>query len=210
MSTWLSKLSRLVKATTTKLQVDDQEEYGLLFHEYQKLEQVGPSPGNPWDQHDTMVRKGLCQAAVKHKEENRYCNLFPYDANRVVLEGDKDYINASWVALPGVEDKLILTMGPLHPESYNKYKRTDWDSEQSANTCPQVWSMVAQQEVHMVVMLCAVQEGFTGCSQYFPPRVGDEQVQGGWKVVNRGEEERGDGNIVRQLDLAVVKIRCRM
>ena len=125
MSTRLSKLSRLVKATTTKLQMDDQEEYGLLFHEYQKLEQVGPSPGNPWDQHDTMVRKGLCQAAVKHKEENRYCNLFPYDANRVVLEGDKDYINASWVALPGVEDKLILTMGPLHPESYNKYKRTD-------------------------------------------------------------------------------------
>merc|ERR1711892_438194 len=201
MSTWVSKLSRLVTATTKKLQLDDQEEYGPLFHEYQKLEQVGPSPGNPWDQHDRM---DMCQAAEKHKEENRYCNLFPYDANRVVLEGETDYINASWVTLPGVKDKLILTMGPLHPDSYNKMKRTDWDSEQSANTCPQVWSMISQQNVHMVVMLCAVQDGFTGCSQYFPPKVGEEQVHGGLKVMNRGEQDKGGGIIVRELELVAV------
>ena len=200
-STWLSRLSRLVKATTCKLQEDDQAEYGPLLKEYMALEHVGPSPGNPWDQHDSMVRLGMCQAAVKHKEENRYCNLFPYDTNRVVLEGEKDYINASWVSLPGVKDKLILTMGPLHPHSYSKNRRTDWDTEQSANTCPQLWSMVAQQEVHLVTMLCAVQEGFTGCSQYFPPQVGEEQVHGGWKVVNRGEKDMGDGNMVRQLDM---------
>eukprot|EP00092_Neocalanus_flemingeri_P037205 GFUD01040509.1.p1 GENE.GFUD01040509.1~~GFUD01040509.1.p1 ORF type:complete len:368 (+),score=158.64 GFUD01040509.1:72-1106(+) len=203
-STWLSKLSRLVTASISKLQEDDQTEYGPLLKEYMTLEQVGPTPGNPWDQHDAMVRMGMCQAAVKHKEKNRYCNLFPYDTNRVVLEGETDYINASWVTLPGVKDKLILTMGPLHPHSYSKDRRTDWDTEQSDNTCPQMWSMVAQQEVHMIVMLCAVQEGFTGCSQYFPPQVGEEQVHGGLKVVNKGEQDRGDGNMVRQLDLGTV------
>ena len=71
MSTWLTKLARLVTATTRKLQEDDQDEYGPLYKEYQILEQVGPSPGNPWDQHETMVRLGMCQAAVKHKDENR-------------------------------------------------------------------------------------------------------------------------------------------
>ena len=30
--------------------------------------------------------------------------------------------------------------------------------------------MVEQEEVGLVVMLCRVQPGFTGCSQYFPDR----------------------------------------
>ena len=30
--------------------------------------------------------------------------------------------------------------------------------------------MVEQEEVAVVVMLCKVQPGFTGCSQYFPAR----------------------------------------
>merc|ERR1719369_205742 len=182
MSTWTSRLSRLVTSTSTKLQEDDQIEVGPLLKEYIMLEQVGPTPGNPWDQHDAMVRLGLCQAAVKHRKENRYCNLFPYDTNRVVLEGEEDYINANWVTLPGVEDQLILTMGPLHPDSYSSKRRTDFDTEQSPNTCPQMWSMVAQHKVHMVVMLCAVQGGFTGCSQYFPAEEGEVQLHGGWKI----------------------------
>ena len=28
-----------------------------------------------------------------------------------------DYINASWVEMPGLERRLILTMAPLHPDS---------------------------------------------------------------------------------------------
>jgi len=204
MSSWVSKLSKLVTSTRIKLLQEDEDDNGPLSREYSQLEHVGPAPGNPWDQHDSMVRQGLCQAAVKHKEENRYCNLFPYDAHRVVLKGENDYINASWVTLPGVQDRLILTMGPLHPDSYSSKKRTDWDSEKSANTCPQMWSMMAHEEVPLVVMLCAVQDGFTGCSQYFPPSHGEEQVHGGWKIVNKGKEEKDDGIIVRDLELTGV------
>jgi len=204
-STWLARLSRLVTATTRKLEEDDRNEQGPLFKEYQALEQVEPSPGNPWDQHDTMVRQGMCQAAVQHKEKNRYCNLFPFDTNRVVLDEENEYINASWVILPNVKDRVILTMGPLHPDMSSKTKMTDWNTECSADTCPQLWSMVGQQEVHVIVMLCLVQEGFTGCSQYFPPQLGEEQVHGGWKVVNKGKQERGKGKVVRQLDLLDLK-----
>ena len=204
MSCWVSKLSKLISSTHLKLIKEEEDDNGPLSREYSQLEHVGPAPGSPWDQHDSMVRQGLCQAAVKHKEENRYCNLFAYDANRVVLEGENDYINASWVTLPGVQDKLILTMGPIHPDSYSSSRRTDWDSEKSANTCPQMWSMMVQEEVPLVVMLCAVQDGFTGCSQYFPPSLGEEQVHGRWRVVNKGKEEKDDGIVLRDLELTGV------
>ena len=43
-------------------------------------------------------------------------------------------------------------------------------AQDGRNTCPQFWRMVEQEEVAVVVMLCKVQPGFTGCSQYFPAR----------------------------------------
>ena len=65
-----------------------------------------------------QVSQGLCEAAVKAPGDNRYCNLFPFDTSRVVLTGlATDYINASWVEMPGLERRLILTMAPLHPDS---------------------------------------------------------------------------------------------
>ena len=65
-----------------------------------------------------QVEAGLCSAAVRHTADNRYCNLFPYDAARVQLTGlATDYVNASWVSLPGLRHQLILAMAPLHPDS---------------------------------------------------------------------------------------------
>ena len=37
------------------------------------------------------------------------------------------------------------------------------------------WRMVEQEEVKTIAMLCNVQPGFTGCSQYFPP--GDNSTE---------------------------------
>ena len=57
---------------------------------------------------------------MKHEDENRYCNLFPYDHSRVVLTSlaSGDFINANTVSLAGVpEHTFILTMAPLHPDS---------------------------------------------------------------------------------------------
>ena len=128
-SPFFSKFNKILKATAVKLSEEGNND------EYHKiLEQVGPAPGQPWDQHDTMesfnfyllyfinfsvqVSNGLCEAATKHVAENRYCNLFPFDEHRVKLTGlDSDYVNASWVSMPGVKHKFILTMAPLHPDS---------------------------------------------------------------------------------------------
>ena len=54
---------------------------------------------------------------------SRYSNLFPYDSHRVVVKGspgDSDYVNASWLSVPGVDHKIILAMGPLHPDYHGE------------------------------------------------------------------------------------------
>ena len=73
---------------------------------------------------------------MKAPGDNRYCNLFPFDASRVVLSGlnTSDYINASWVEMPGLENKLILTMAPLHPDS--KELNTEHNYLLSSNPLP--------------------------------------------------------------------------
>ena len=107
--------------------------------------------------------RGLCKAAVKHSAKNRYCNLFPFDACRVQLEvpEDKpDYINASWIHLPGVEMKFILTMAPLHPWSFSASRSTDFEMDRSVSTCEDFWRMVQQTDVTKIVMLCKVTLAF--------------------------------------------------
>ena len=52
-------------------------------------------------------------------------------------------------------------------------------SQDRSDTCPQFWRLVEQEDVKVVVMLCRVQSGFTGCSQYFPPREFDKPAQHG-------------------------------
>ena len=47
-----ARLERLARATAAKL-----AEKAAILREYEgELEQVGPAPGRPWEQHDTMVR----------------------------------------------------------------------------------------------------------------------------------------------------------
>ena len=56
MSSLQSKLQRIVSATATKILGHDSDIDTRINDEYNKrLEQVGPAPGAPWDQHDTMV-----------------------------------------------------------------------------------------------------------------------------------------------------------
>jgi len=191
------RLGQILSSTLTKL-----KDFSILSSEYDDLEQVGPSPGRPGGQHDSMVRMGLCQAAVNHKEENRYCNLFPFDENRVILGGDNDYINASWVSVQGMNFKYILTMGPLHPNSYSLRHKTDFGENESLSTCEQFWKMIDQTECEVIVMLCTIQKGFTGCGEYLPLKEGQEQKHGEYLVKAESLEDRGGGSIVRTLSLS--------
>ena len=47
-----TRLERLARATAAKLA----DKTGILREYEDQLEQVGPAPGRPWEQHDTMVR----------------------------------------------------------------------------------------------------------------------------------------------------------
>jgi protein tyrosine phosphatase len=40
-----------------------------------------------------------CKVAVmaRNNPKNRYCNVLPYDENRIILTGEHDYINASYL-----------------------------------------------------------------------------------------------------------------
>ena len=103
--------------------------------------------------------RGLCEAAVKNSEKNRYCNLFPFDSDRVKLQVPKDksdYINASWIKIPGVEIRFILTMAPLHPSSFSSSRPVDFGMNSSVSTCADFWRMVQQTDSKRVIMLCKV------------------------------------------------------
>uniref|UniRef100_A0A383W4E4 Uncharacterized protein n=1 Tax=Tetradesmus obliquus TaxID=3088 RepID=A0A383W4E4_TETOB len=95
---------------------------------------------------------------------NRYCNVLPYDFNRVVL-GDEAYINASMirVQLPMLERPCayIATQGPL------------------PTTAGDFWGMVYSLKVPAIVMLTNVNEcGVNKCAQYFPAQVGSTSLPG--------------------------------
>ena len=85
-------MGKLLAATTAKLAEQEErdivrsrssyneDEDGPLVDEYHTLELVGPAPGNPWMQHEEMLRLGLCTAAEANPRHNRYSNLFPFDS----------------------------------------------------------------------------------------------------------------------------------
>ena len=90
----------------------DLDENKILEKEYQEVEQVLPTPGDAWGQHEAMVNQGLCKKACQFPLMNRYCNLFPFDENIVNLQNSDHYINASWMKImPWLPDrKFIVTM----------------------------------------------------------------------------------------------------
>lgn len=73
--------------------------------------------------------------------------------------------------------------------------------------------MIEQEKVSTIVMLCMVQKGFTGCSQYFPPGVDDDssssgdnnkiilQSHGDLKITNTSTKNIDEGLTVRELEL---------
>ncbi|KAG0642863.1 protein-tyrosine phosphatase-like protein [Tuber brumale] len=109
---------------------------------------------------------------------NRYCNIAPWDSNRVRLRVPTehcDYINASPIVLKGRNGSIkryIATQGPKEGQ-FNH-----------------IWRMVWQEtsDVAVIVMLTKTFElGRDKCFQYFPEKLDDKP----WTV--DGDEEFGDG-----------------
>ena len=195
---WRERLGKLLAATAAKLAEQEErdivrsrssyneDEDGPLVDEYDTLELVGPAPGNHWMQHDEMLRLGLCTAGEANPGHNRYNNLFPYDSSRIVVKGtENDYLNASLIEVAGVDAPLILAMGPMHPDYHGE------------DTTGQFWRAVHQQKVGVVVMLCEVQAGYSGCARYHP-RSGEVLEMGGVKVEGGGSQ-MGESTVVTSL-----------
>jgi len=90
-----------------------------------------------------------------NKHLNRWHNVLPADATRVVLSPkvrpNSDYINANHVLVPEAGRSYILSQGPLD------------------ETVADFWAMVWQQNTRAIVMLCkTVEGGMCKCSHYWP------------------------------------------
>lgn len=120
----------------------------------------GLESGTMLIQFEQLYRKkpGLAITAAKlpqNLDKNRYKDVLPYDATRVLLQGNEDYINASYVnmEIPAADlvNKYVAAQGPL------------------PHTCAHFWQAVWDQKLALVVMLTTLSErGRTKCHQYWP------------------------------------------
>ena len=53
-------------------------------------------------------------------------------------------------------------MAPMHPSSYGKSHKSDFDEESPNDTCPHFWQMIWETKAKLVVMMCQITSGFTG------------------------------------------------
>ncbi|KAF2803739.1 tyrosine-protein phosphatase-like protein non-receptor [Mytilinidion resinicola] len=100
-------------------------------------------------------------AGIEKGSKNRYNSIWPYEHSRVKLQGVSDgacdYVNANHVQASWTNKRYIATQGPL-PTTFNDF-----------------WNVIWQQDVRVIVMLTAEQEGgqvkahnYWGNNQYGP------------------------------------------
>uniref|UniRef100_A0A5B6Z9L0 protein-tyrosine-phosphatase n=1 Tax=Davidia involucrata TaxID=16924 RepID=A0A5B6Z9L0_DAVIN len=114
--------------------------------------------------------KNRCSVAVNsvNHSKNRYTNVLPFDANRVVLNPCKDfrqsargYINASFIRTSSSESisQFIATQGPL-PHTFEDF-----------------WEMVIQYHCPVIVMLTRLVDNYkmVKCGDYFQAEDGPRE-----------------------------------
>ncbi|XP_044063188.1 tyrosine-protein phosphatase non-receptor type 3 isoform X1 [Siniperca chuatsi] len=131
-----------------------------------------------------------CARLSENMDKNRYKDVLPYDATRVVLQGQEDYINASHITVAppvsGVCLRYVAAQGPL------------------PQTCTHFWQTVWEQQTHTIIMLTTLTErGRTKCHQYWPhpPEVKDY----GHMRVKCHSEECNLAYVTRQFTLTHTK-----
>ncbi|XP_045143338.1 tyrosine-protein phosphatase non-receptor type 4 isoform X2 [Echinops telfairi] len=135
--------------------------------------------GTVLTQFDQLYRKkpGMTMSCAKlpqNTTKNRYRDISPYDATRVTLKGDEDYINANYINMEipssSIINQYIACQGPL------------------PHTCTDFWQMTWEQGSSMVVMLTTqVERGRIKCHQYWPEPTGSSSY-GCYQVTCHSEE----------------------
>ncbi|KAG2459381.1 tyrosine-protein phosphatase non-receptor type 4 isoform X1 [Polypterus senegalus] len=146
----------------------------------------GLNTGTILAQFDQLYRKkpGMtlsCAKLPQNISKNRYRDISPYDATRVILKGEDDYINANFINMEipssSTINRYIACQGPL------------------PNTCQDFWQMTWEQGSSMVVMLTTqVERGRVKCHQYWPNLSGSVSY-GNYQITCLSE----DGNSAFQL-----------
>ncbi|KAL0963929.1 hypothetical protein UPYG_G00315470 [Umbra pygmaea] len=145
-------------------------------------------------QFDQLYRKRpgmtmLCAKLPQNISKNRYRDISPYDATRVILKSTDDYINANYINMEipasSLINRYIACQGPL------------------PNTCPDFWQMSWEQGSSLVVMLTTqVERGRVKCHQYWPNP--DSTITYGNFQVACLTEEGNSAFLVRELTLTNV------
>ncbi|XP_068792309.1 tyrosine-protein phosphatase non-receptor type 3 isoform X8 [Struthio camelus] len=135
-------------------------EYGDTLEESMEQLKKGLESGTVLIQFEQLYRKkpGLavtCAKVPQNMDKNRYKDVLPYDATRIILQGDEDYINANYVNMEipavGIVNRYIATQGPL------------------PHTCAHFWQVVWDHKLSLIIMLTTLTErGRTKCHQYWP------------------------------------------
>ncbi|XP_027001240.2 tyrosine-protein phosphatase non-receptor type 4 isoform X2 [Tachysurus fulvidraco] len=151
----------------------------------------GLSSGALLAQFDQLYRKrpGMTMSCAKLPQnisKNRYRDISPYDATRVILKGTDDYINANYINMEipasSIINRYIACQGPL------------------PNTCTDFWQMTWEQGSSMVVMLTTqVERGRVKCHQYWPHPSGTAAF-GGFQL-SCHTEEGNSAFLVRDMTL---------
>ncbi|KAF4109141.1 hypothetical protein G5714_010214 [Onychostoma macrolepis] len=146
-------------------------------------------------QFDQLYRKrpGMTMSCAKlpqNLSKNRYRDISPYDATRVILKGTDDYINANYINMEipasSLINRYIACQGPL------------------PNTCPDFWQMMWEQGSSLVVMLTTqVERGRVKCHQYWPNPSGSA-TYGGFQVSCQ-TEEGNSAFLVRDMTLTHIE-----
>ncbi|XP_025955663.2 tyrosine-protein phosphatase non-receptor type 3 isoform X3 [Dromaius novaehollandiae] len=135
-------------------------EYGDTLEESMEQLKKGLESGTVLIQFEQLYRKkpGLavtCAKVPQNMDKNRYKDVLPYDATRIILQGEEDYINANYVNMEiptvGIVNRYIATQGPL------------------PHTCAHFWQVVWDHKLSLIIMLTTLTErGRTKCHQYWP------------------------------------------
>ncbi|KAM3835921.1 LOW QUALITY PROTEIN: tyrosine-protein phosphatase non-receptor type 4-like [Diretmus argenteus] len=152
----------------------------------------GLASGGILAQFDQLYRKRpgmtmLCAKLPHNVSKNRYRDISPYDATRVILKSTDDYINANYINMEipasSLINRYIACQGPL------------------PNTCADFWQMTWEQGSSMVVMLTTqVERGRVKCHQYWPNP--DSSATYGEFTLTCHTEEGNAAFLVREMTLA--------
>ena len=115
------------------------------------------SPPNDND-HCTLNNSGLIDIGSKYPSLCRYCNIIPYDRTLVKVDNGTKFLNASMIPLIENEAErkmnIIISQAPILSEEVDTRNR--------------MWRCIFQNNVNIIVALAKVEDGFTGCSPYYP------------------------------------------